>query len=57
MNWDYHKRLLQKSVVCTEHILVLLNVIAGALLLKMFNVLPMLLGLKHINCFWRNKNA
>ena len=40
-----------------NNISVLLNVIAGALLLKMFNVLPMLLGLKHINCFWRNKNA
>ena len=23
----------------------------------MFNVLPMLLGLKHINCFWRNKTS
>lgn len=49
---------LLTNAVCTEHISVLLNVIAGALLLKMFNVLLMLLGSKHINYLSkaRNKN-
>ncbi len=49
MSLVYLKRHLLTNAVCTEHISVLLNVIAGALLLKMFNVLLMLLGSKHIN--------
>ena len=43
------KKHLLTNAAYTEHISVLLNVIAGALLLKMFNVLLMLLGSTHIN--------
>jgi len=57
MNWDYHKRLLQKSVVYIAHISVLSNVIVAAFLLKIFSELLMLLELKHLNCLWRNRHG
>ena len=49
-HWVFLKKILLKSVVCIEHILVLLNVIEEAFLSKTYNGLQMRYRLRHINC-------
>ena len=51
MGLVYLKRYLLTNAVCTEHISVLLNVIAAVFRLKIFSVLQMLSTLMHISYF------